>query len=750
MPTVPSSFVPQANLQDGGEVPLQAPGVEPVRNLAADQQVQLGEAMTRAGNVAWNVGSNIQDKIDEAGAKAADVQFLQSTQQLLNGQNGYMNMQGVDAESNFQAVNDAMIQSASGIADGLKNDTQKQMFKQAASRNLLAFQGQILNHRNKQVQVLAVTAAEARTNEYVGLAVNDYNKRNQAADVVVNGVTTKIPVGSFNANVGVAMAEVREIGRLQGFAENSAQMKQLETKVWSQVATGVTNRLMIDGKYQSAMNYVKEQNKAGHLDTNTADSLLKSIDANIDRIAPTEIASNIWSTGVADSQTTGGYQLPIEGAKMTIPEDGAEYGIDIDAAPGTPVLAPFDGTITSVATTNGVTDIVMTMDDGVMVKMSGLADADMIEAGQRMVVGEQLSTARKEPMRYEMTKNGKSIDPRNANNENPKINREKAKPPETVQEALKLVTEQITDPTLRARAKASVIEQNEQQQAYAKEQYMQIYNSVTDMNVAEINPVLFSKLSPKDQQFALAKQRERNDLDFEVQLAENPEILTKEWVFENRELMTKKTYSDLLTKINSKDFAQTQAKEKFDNEIFEIELINSGRANLVYPKSEEDKIARLILQRKTKDRINQSGAKTPLEVREVMDRLFLDTASVSDALDDTTNVIVGSMTEAQRTNAYYTINGVEISLAVYRDWERRGNAQLLQNKKDLAQKELEIQQKENPNVKIKAKEVRLDEDEKMTQEEIMRWYNLETQKTRPEPQRQMNHGRAGSFRGFGL
>lgn len=676
MPTVPSSFVPQANLQDGGDVPLQAPGVEPVRNLAADQQVQFGEAMTRAGNVAWNVGSNIQDAIDEAGAKAADVQFLQSTQQLLNGQNGYMNMQGVDAESNFQAVNDAMIQSASGIADGLKNDTQKQMFKQAASRNLLAFQGQILNHRNRQVQVLAITSAEARTNEYVGLAVNDYNKRNQTADVVVNGVTTKIPVGSFNANVGVAMAEVKEIGRLQGFAENSAQMKQLETKVWSQVATGVTNRLMIDGKYQSAMNYVKEQNKAGHLDTNTADSLLKSIDANIDRIAPTEIASNIWSTGIADSQTTGGYQLPIDGAKMTIPEDGAEYGIDIDAAPGTPVLAPFDGTVESIATTNGVTDIVMQMDDGVMVKMSGLADADMVKAGQRLVTGEQLSTARKEPMRYEMTKNGKSIDPRNANNENPKTNREKAKPPETVQDALKLVTEQVTDPTLQARAKASVIEQYEQQQAYAKEQYQAIFNSVIDMNVAEINPEIFGKLKPKDQELYTKKQRERNDLDFEVQIAENPEILTKEWVFENRELMTKKTYSDLLTKINSKDFAETQAKASFDVEILEVELINSGRSNLVNPKSEEDKITRLILQQSIKNAVYQSKAKTPLEVREVIDRVFLDTASVGDAGYDTTNVIVGSMTEAQRTTAYYTIQGVEIPLSAYRDIERKGNEAL--------------------------------------------------------------------------
>ena len=718
MPTVPSSFVPQANLQDGGDVPLQAPGVEPVRNLAADQEVQLGEAMTRAGNVAWNVGSNIQDAIDEAGAKAADVQFLQSIQQLLNGQNGYMNMQGVDAESNFQAVNDSMIQSASGIADGLKNDTQKQMFKQAASRNLLAFQGQILNHRNKQVQVLAVTAAEARTNEYVGLAVNDYNKRNQTADVVVNGVTTKIPVGSFNANVGVAMAEVKEIGRLQGFAENSAQMKQLETKVWSQVATGVTNRLMIDGKYQSAMNYVKEQNKANHLDTNTADSLLKSIDANIDRVAPSEIASNIWSTGVADSQTTGGFQMPMVGT-ITIPEGGAQNGIYIDAAPGTDVLSPFDGVVELITTTDGVTEIVMKMDDGVMVKMSGLASADMVEAGQRLVTGEVLSTARKEPMRYQAEKNGKAIDPRNLNSQNPNINRENAKPPETEQEARKIATEQIPDPAMRAQAIASITKQNEQQQAYAKEQYMELFNSVIDMNVAEMNPILFGRLSPKDQRFALVEQRERNDLDFEVQLAENPEILTEEWVFKNRELMTKKTYSDLRKKINSKDFAQTQAKEKFDNEIFEIELINSGRANLVYPKSEEDKIARLILQRKTKDRINQSGAKTPLEVREVMDRVFLDTASVGDAGADTTNVIVASMTEAQRTTAYYTINGLEIPLAVYGDIERKGNA-----------KALELKQAKNPNIKG----LKLDEDEKVTQEEVVQAYKAMTEKTKVKTQ----------------
>lgn len=715
MPTVPTSFVPQANLQDGGDVPLQAPGVEPVRNLAADQEVQLGQAMTRAGNVAWNVGSNIQDAIDEAGAKAADVQFLQSTQQLLNGKNGYMNMQGVDAESNFQAVNDAMIQSASGIADGLKNDTQKQMFKQAASRNLLAFQGQVLNHRNKQVQVLAVTAAEARTNEYVGLAVNDYDKRNQTADVVVDGKTVKTPIGSFNANVGVAMAEVREIGRLQGFAENSAQMKELERKVWSQVTTGVTNRLMIDGKLQSAMNYVKEQNKAGHLDTKTADSLMSSIDANIDRIAPTEIASNIWSTGIADSQTTGGYQLPIDNAKMTIPTAGAEYGVDIDAPPNTPVLSPFDGMVESVTTTDGVTEIVMMMDDGVKIKMSGLADGNMVQAGQRLVTGEQLSTARKEPMRYQAVKNDKPTDPRNLNNENPKINREKAKPPETLQEALKIVTEQITDPTLRARAKASVIEQYEQKQAYEKEQYKAMFNSVMSGDLTKIDPVIYGNLKPSDQKLVTEKIQKENDLNFEVQLAENPEILTKEWLFENRKFMTRETYRDFTKELNSKDFAATQAKASFDVGILEVELINSGRSNLVNPKSDEDKIARLILQQSIKDAVYQSKAKTPLEVREVIDRVFLDTASVGDAGADTTNVIVKSMTEAQRTTAYYTIQGVEIPLSAYRDIERKGNEALL----------------------------KLGINSKVTQEEVMQAYKAMTEKPTPEKRRK-------TFRGFGI
>jgi hypothetical protein len=127
----------------------------------------------------------------------------------------------------------------------------------------------------------------------------------------------------------------------------------------------------------------------------------------------------------------------------------------------------------------------------------------------------------------------------------------------------------------------------------------------------------------------------------------------------------------------------------------------------------------LILQQKIKNEVYYSKAKTPLEVREVIDRVLLDTASTGDAFGDTTNVIVGSMTEAQRTTAYYTINGLEIPLAVYGDIERKGNA-----------KALELKQAKNPNIKG----LKLDEDEKVTQEEVVQAYKAMTEKTKVKTQ----------------
>jgi hypothetical protein len=434
---------------------------------------------------------------------------------------------------------------------------------------------------------------------------------------------------------------------------------------------------MIDGKYQSAMNYVKEQNKAGHLDTNTADSLLKSIDANIDRVAPSEIASNIWSTGVADSQTTGGFQMPMVGA-ITIPEGGAEYGVDIDAPPNTPVLSPFDGTVELITTTDGVTEIVMKMDDGVMIKMSGLADANMVEAGQRLVTGEQLSTARKEPMRYQAFKNGKPIDPRNLNSQNPNINRENAKPPATEQEARKIATEQTPNPTLRKRVIASVTEQYEQKQAYEEEQYKAMFNSVMNGDLTKIDPVIYGNLKPSDQKLVTETRLKQNDLNFQVQLAENPEILTKEWLFKNRASMTQKTYIDLTKESNSAEFKNKQSDAKANADQLNETLYRNGLNDLANPKSGDDAQASASLY--LRNSINQQIAieqtrlrrkPTTDEIQKIIDRNIMNRGTIEYFLSDIPGKTpIASLSRAQQAErsgeAFVPVQGIDIPIADYK------------------------------------------------------------------------------------
>jgi hypothetical protein len=423
--------------------------------------------------------------------------------------------------------------------------------------------------------------------------------------------------------------------------------------------------------------------------------LLKSIDANIDRVAPSEIASNIWSTGVADSQTTGGFQMPMVGT-ITIPEGGAQNGILIDAAPNTNVLSPFDGVVELITTTDGVTEIVMKMDDGVMVKMSGLASADMVEAGQRLVTGEVLSTARKEPMRYQAFKNNKPIDPRNLNSQNPNINRENAKPPETEQEARKIATEQIPDPAMRAQAIASITKQYEQKQAYEEEQYKVMFNSVMNGDPSEIDPVIYGLLKPSDQKLVTEKIQKENDLNFEVQLAENPEILTKEWVFENRELMTKKTYSDLLKKIDSAGFKDKQSDAKVNADQLNETLYRNGLNDLANPKSGDvaQASASLYLRNSINQQINieQTRLKRKLsidEVQEIIDKNIMNRGTKMGMWGGAGDKPIASLKRSEQAelggDAFVSVQGINIPIA---DYKSAYNSYVKKHKRDPSDFEL--------------------------------------------------------------
>jgi len=113
MPQVPTSFVPQVGVSgEGANVQFVAPGVAPMQNLAAEQQIELGRTTQSVGQTLWRIGQIMTDDINSARAKQADTQFLDAANEILRGKQGYMYSRGQDAETQFQAAQDALAERA--------------------------------------------------------------------------------------------------------------------------------------------------------------------------------------------------------------------------------------------------------------------------------------------------------------------------------------------------------------------------------------------------------------------------------------------------------------------------------------------------------------------------------------------------------------------------------------------------------------------------------------------------------------
>jgi hypothetical protein len=285
MPTVPTTFVPQVAPGGAGDIGMvQAPQVAVTENLAAQQQVQFGRAMTQAGDVAFRIGSAIQDAIDESEAKAADTAFIQQANTILRGQNGYLRSSGRDAESRYAETVDSLTQMGQGTLDGLRNDTQRAMVRNSMSRNMMTFQAQILDHRDKEVKTFTVNESRARAEQYGQLAIEDWKNR-------------AVPMSEYAINLGVAENEIRTAGRALGWTDDSAQMQAAVKQLRTQVTDGVVNRMMLESNYDEAYQFVKAELKAGNLEEKAAQPLLSSIDANRDRWMIDQYATTIKGYG---------------------------------------------------------------------------------------------------------------------------------------------------------------------------------------------------------------------------------------------------------------------------------------------------------------------------------------------------------------------------------------------------------------------------------------------------------------------
>ena len=233
MPTVPTSFVPQADISSqAGVAPFEATPGQPAQNLAAGQTVELGNALVQAGNVEYRIGAIMQDNLNDGNAKQALTQWQAQAQDMLRGQNGYFNAYGKDADTNYQATQDALSSSANSVMDGLGNDTQKAMFMQAASSHMTQYRAQMLDHKSKESFKYAANEAQAYVTSLTSEAINNSEFRGQ---VDKDGNLT----GPFNAAEGAAINTTRKWATSVGVPVNSQQMLELERNVRTAITGGI-------------------------------------------------------------------------------------------------------------------------------------------------------------------------------------------------------------------------------------------------------------------------------------------------------------------------------------------------------------------------------------------------------------------------------------------------------------------------------------------------------------------------------
>ena len=620
MPTVPTSFVPQADISSqAGVAPFEATPGQPAQNLAAGQAVELGNAMVQAGNVEYRIGAIMQDNLNDGNAKQALTQWQAQAQDMLRGQNGYFNAYGKDADTNYQATQDALASSANSVMDGLGNDTQKAMFMQAASSHMTQYRGQMLDHKSKEAFKYAANETQAYVTSLTSEAINNSDFRGQ---VDKDGNL----IGPFNAAEGAAINTTRKWATSVGVPVNSQQMLELERNVRTAITGGVVNRLMLKDEYQAALDYVVEQKDKNLIDEKAAQSLLTSVSANRDRQMTSEISDSIYERGTLDTPAgTANFESPVKGGAITLVtrpgKDGETLpvGVSITAEIGTPVVSPSDGIVIG----RDGKETVIRMDDGSEVFLEGVDKSQLFE-GQRLKRGEPIGSFGSDtPVSYRIVRNGEPIDIRNANSLDPTMNRDAARRPQTEEEAL-AIAGLIDRREIRDVVKQKISQRWAQDRAMAAQENQRALEAVTRMQLTNpnaIDPALFAALTPAQQSDALENKRKYNETGALLELAKDPSKLTREYIFENWKNFTPETCIKLLDKVNSGNLIAAKV---------DADMVNAALAVSGTTLSDAQNLQmRVNIEKKIFEKQSDTGVKLDdKQKQEIIDRAIYDTVDM--------------------------------------------------------------------------------------------------------------------------
>lgn len=539
MPTVPSSFVPRVDIQGEGEVPFQAPPVEGVRNALPEQQIRFGQATTQAGNVAFRIGAQLQDSIDESGAKEADINNYRGAQQVVNS---YLDTNGKYSELQYRAAVDSLSTIANNTIDSLPNKTQKEMASASISRSTLALQGRMDQHRREQAKVYSIEMNAASSAIKEDAAIESFKSD---------------PNGAFQVDRNLALIAIRNVGFAKGYPIDSSQMQALEIGVDTRITYGVVQRMIAKNDFQQGIDLVNKEVKAGRIDSKVSNLLMNSLVSNQMLQSSEEASSSIINEGMAKAPAWfGNYaRVTAGGIREADPNSKRIYsdlGVDMVTGGESEVYSPNGGTITKIS----AEEITIRLDDGNIASISGVEFTDSYE-GQIVSKGAVIALAGDKDIHYSIAKinsegNKKFFSPLNINMFDKSDRLEKAMPPETLSEAL-AIAGSIEDKELQKRTKQLIRQKWSERDAMNRNAYGNLLDNEIEKIVSagrlDASPE-FGALKPSDQQKLIGGFAKENSTDLMFEYQKDASILTPEWLRDNMNGMTSQTYKFFTAQID--------------------------------------------------------------------------------------------------------------------------------------------------------------------------------------------------------
>jgi len=329
-------------------VPASGPWVSPMRNLRPAQIEQQGQTVAAAGGAVSRIGNEIGDAVrqtvDVAQTKAAETQFLKTSQDILNNpKTGYLYTRGLNAQAAWNPTTEALAKARQDQRATLTNPAQQRMFDEMTNDHMLTIARQIDDHQHNQVTEYGIQQSQDRA-ESLNIQARSAYLQGRMVD--------------YHRNSALAENEALNVADLNGAARDSDVAQAIVRKVRTDLVQGITLSLRDDHKIDEMKQFFDDNRD--HIDMRTAETLGNFVKTEYDRNLV-----EVKGDGYLKAAATPGGAVPhtygplatgstINPMKITdvpgSPRPGGRThdGYDIAMATGTSVTAPLDGKVVKV------------------------------------------------------------------------------------------------------------------------------------------------------------------------------------------------------------------------------------------------------------------------------------------------------------------------------------------------------------------------------------------------------------------